>query len=143
MTWYNSYTGFPYKHLGDDKETGIDCFNLCRLVFRNELNIDIPYTTSDYCNIVDEDWYTKTHTQFMLDGFNNPDLGWEKVKTPQVYDIIIMSLGSSHVVNHCAIYVDLNKMLQTMINHKSWIAPYGRYYKQYTLGIYRWKNLMN
>ena len=78
MTWYNSYTGFPYKHLGDDKETGIDCFNLCRLVFRNELNIDIPYTTSDYCNIVDEDWYTKTHTQFMLDGFNNPDLGWEK-----------------------------------------------------------------
>ena len=79
----------------------------------------------------------------MLDGFNNPDLGWEKVKTPQVYDIIIMSLGSSHVVNHCAIYVDLNKMLQTMINHKSWIAPYGRYYKQYTLGIYRWKNLMN
>ena len=44
-----------------------------------------------------------------------------------------MSLGSSHVVNHCAIYVDLNKMLQTMINHKSWIAPYGRYYKQYTL----------
>ena len=143
MTWYNSYTGFPYKHLGDDKETGIDCFNLCRLVFRNELNIDIPYTTSDYCNIVDEDWYTKTHTQFMLDGFNNPDLGWEKVKTPQVYDIIIMSLGSSHVVNHCAIYVDLNKMLQTMINRKSWIAPYGRYYKQYTLGIYRWKNLMN
>tara|TARA_Y100000114_G_scaffold153123_1_gene172535 strand:- start:720 stop:1151 length:432 start_codon:yes stop_codon:yes gene_type:complete len=143
MTWYNSYTGFPYKHLGDDIETGIDCFNLCRLVFRNELNIDIPYTTSDFCNIIDEDWYTKTHTQFMLDGFNNPDLGWEKVKTPQVYDIIIMSLGSSHVVNHCAIYVDLNKMLQTMINHKSWIAPYGRYYKQYTLGIYRWKNLMN
>ena len=143
MTWYNSYTGFPYKHLGDDIETGSDCFNLCRLVFRNELNIDIPYTTSDFCNIIDEDWYTKTHTQFMLDGFNNPDLGWEKVKTPQVYDIIIMSLGSSHVVNHCAIYVDLNKMLQTMINHKSWIAPYGRYYKQYTLGIYRWKNLMN
>ena len=50
MTWYNSYTGFPYKHLGDDIETGIDCFNLCRLVFRNELNIDNP-TTSDFCNI--------------------------------------------------------------------------------------------
>ena len=143
MTWYNSYTGFPYKHLGNDTETGIDCFNLCRLVYDKQLNITFPYTTSDFCNIIDEDWYTKTHTQFMLDGFNNPDLGWEKVKTPQVYDIIIMSLGSSHVVNHCAIYVDLNKMLQTMINHKSWIAPYGRYYKQYTLGIYRWKNLMN
>ena len=42
MTWYNSYTGFPYyKHLGDDIETGIDCFNLCRLVFRNELELGI------------------------------------------------------------------------------------------------------
>lgn len=143
MTWYNSYTGFPYKHLGDDTETGIDCFNLCRLVFNRQLDITIPYTTSDYCNIVDEDWYTKTHAQFMLDGFNNPDLGWHKVKTPQVYDIIIMNLGSSHVVNHCALYVDTNKILQTMINHKSWVTTYGRYYKQYTLGIYRWKSLMN
>ena len=38
MTWYNSYTGFPYKHLGDDTKTGIDCFNLCRLVYKEKLN---------------------------------------------------------------------------------------------------------
>ena len=23
MSWYNSYTGFPYKHLGNNTETGI------------------------------------------------------------------------------------------------------------------------
>ena len=49
MTWYNSYTGFPYKHLGDDTKTGIDCFNLCRLVYKEKLNIDIPYDTSHFC----------------------------------------------------------------------------------------------
>ena len=54
-----------------------------------------------------------------------------------------MSLGSTNVTNHCAMYVDTNKILQTMINHNSWIAPYGRYYKQYTVGVYRWKSLVN
>ena len=140
MKWYDSYTGFPYKHLGLDVETGIDCFNFCKLVYKNELDIDIPYTTQDFCNIIDEDWYTKTHERWM-DQAATEKYGWVKVTEPKVYDVILMSLGSTHVTNHCAMYVDTNKILQTMINHKSWIAPYGRYYKQYTMGIYRWKNL--
>ncbi len=142
MTWYNNYTGFPYKHLGNSIDTGIDCFNLCRLVYKNELNIDIPYQTSDFCNIVDEDWYTKTHERWMEKAASE-EYGWVKVTEPKVYDIILMSLGSTHVVNHCALYVDRNKMLQTMLKHKSWIAPYGKYYKQYTLGVYRWKDLQS
>ena len=142
MTWYNNYTGFPYKHLGNSIDTGIDCFNLCRLVYKNELNIDIPYQTSDFCNIVDEDWYTKTHERWMEKAASE-EYGWVKVTEPKVYDIILMSLGSTHVVNHCAMYVDKNRMLQTMLEHKSWIAPYGRYYKQYTLGVYRWKDLQS
>ena len=143
MTWYNSYTDFPYLHLGDNPETGIDCFNLCCYVFKKELGIHLPYSTADFCNIVDEDWYSKTNSQFFIDGFNDGSNGWVKVTDPKMYDIIIMSLGSTNVANHCALYVDNNKILQTMIQHKSWIAPYGRYYKQYTLGIYRWKDLMN
>ena len=142
MTWYNSYTGFPYKHLGDDINTGIDCFNLCTLVYKKELNIDIPYRTSDFCNIVDEDWYSKTHERWM-DKAATDVHGWTKVKEPKPFDVILMSLGSTHVTNHCALYVDTNKILQTMIKHTSWIAPYGRYYKQYTTGIYRWKDLNN
>ena len=38
MKWYDSYTGFPYKHLGDNITTGIDCFNLCRLVYKEKLS---------------------------------------------------------------------------------------------------------
>lgn len=142
MKWYNSYTGFPYRHLGDNIETGIDCFNLCTLVYKNELKIDIPYKTSDFCNIVDEDWYTKTHERWM-DNAASGENGWKKVTVPKTYDVILMSLGSTHVTNHCALYVDTNRILQTMLNHNSWVAPYGRYYKQYTTGIYRWKDLMN
>ena len=138
--WYDKYTGFPYKHLGNDIEDGIDCFNLCKYVYKHELDIDIPYLTADWCNIVDEDWYTKTHDQFFLKAATE-EYGWETVKEPKLYDVIVMSLGSTHVANHCSLYVDKGKMLQTMLQHKSWIAPYGTYYKQYTVGIYRWKPL--
>ena len=62
--WYNKYKDFPYLHLGNNAETGIDCFNLCKLVYLNELEIDFPYTTSDFCKIVDEDWYSKTQERF-------------------------------------------------------------------------------
>ena len=138
--WYEKYTGFPYKHLGNSTIDGIDCFNLCKLVYKNELSIDIPYLTSDFCNIVDENWYTKTHDQFMLKAATT-EYGWTKVPEPKIYDVIVMSLGSTHVANHCALYVDTNRMLQTMLQHTSWIAPYGSYYKQYTVGVYRWKSL--
>jgi cell wall-associated NlpC family hydrolase len=138
-TWYNKYKDFPYLHLGNNAETGIDCFNLCKLVYLNELEIDFPYTTSDFCKIVDEDWYSKTQERFFEINANEKT-GWRKVKEPQLYDIITMSLGSTNITNHCALYVDRNKILQTMIDHKSWIAPYGNYYKQYTTGVYRWKD---
>jgi cell wall-associated NlpC family hydrolase len=141
--WYDKYTGLPYKHLGYDPIEGIDCFNLCKYVYKQELDIDIPYFASDYCNIVDDDWYVKTHDQFILKAANDPSLGWVSVTEPKLYDVIVMSLGSTHVANHCALYLERNRMLQTMLKHKSWVAPYGTYYKQYTVGVYRWKTLQN
>ena len=54
MKWYNSYTGFPYKHLGDDIITGIDCFNLCRLVYKEKLNIEIDYDTFFKKQVLDQ-----------------------------------------------------------------------------------------
>ena len=141
--WYNKYKDFPYLHLGNNAETGIDCFNLCRLVYLKELGIDIPYISSDFCNIVDEDWYNKTHNRYFEkpNGEEPGTYGWRKVKDIQLYDVGTMSLGSTNVTNHCALYVDRGKILQTMIKHKSWVAPYGNYYKQYTTGIFRWKDL--
>ena len=135
--WYKKYVGFPYVHLGDDPKTGIDCFNLIRYIYREERGIDIPYDTTDFCDILDEQWYNKTHDKPFEKG-GSLDYGWEKVFSPIVFDVITMTIGSTNCTNHCAIYVEKNRILQTMLEHDSWIAPYGRYYKQYTMGIYRW-----
>lgn len=138
--WYYKYVGLPYKHLGSDPESGIDCGNLMKLIYKEERGIDIPFYTSDFCNIVDEDWYNKTTDQLFETGIKieRDDFKWQKVSTPRVYDLILMSIGGTNVTNHCAVYVDKGKILHTMCGKDSWVAPYGNYYKQYTTGIYRW-----
>ena len=75
--WYSKYLNFPYRHLGNNTESGIDCFNLCRLVYKEQLGIEIPYDTADWCNIVDEDWYNKTQDR-PFDKGGTEAYGWKK-----------------------------------------------------------------
>lgn len=142
--WYDKYVGIPYKHLGNDMR-GIDCYNLCRLVLHQECGLHISQLSTDFCSIVDEDWYNKmsispfeTHIQSELAAGR-----CKKVRVPSAFDIIIMSIGATNITNHCAVYVGGNKILHTMIDRPSWVSSYGSYYKQYTTGIYRWINLNN
>ena len=106
IPWYNKYLNFPYQHLGDNIETGIDCFNLCRLIYKEAF-------------------------------------GWKQVRTPKEFDVITMSIGSTNITNHCALYIGANRILQTMVNRVSWTTVYGRYYKNYTIGIFRWIGMLN
>ena len=81
--WYEKYTGFPYAHLGNSIKTGIDCFNLIRYVYKQECDIIIPYDTSDFCNILDEQWYNKTHEKPFEKGATL-QYGWEKINKPDI-----------------------------------------------------------
>lgn len=143
--WYNKYINLPYKHLGTNPDTGIDCANLCAYVYKHELGINIQLTSSDFCNIVDDDWYLKTNSQIIEDGIklNRPDFSWVEVDEAKPFDILVMSIGSTNISNHCALCIDSSKLLQTMVGRYSWVSPYGKYYKQYTTGIYRWNGLIN
>jgi cell wall-associated NlpC family hydrolase len=137
INWYDKYTNIPFKHLGDNPETGMDCFNLCSYVYQQETGVKIPFKSYDHCNIVEDDWYNKTNEQFFEKELrNNPNC--VKVVEPKIMDFVFLSIGSTNVTNHCALYVDRNKLLQIMVGKRSWISPYGNYYKQYTTGIYRW-----
>ena len=142
MPWYERYLNIPFKHLGDDINTGIDCVNLSAYIFKQELDIDIKIKSYDHCNIVDEHWYSKmTIDPFYKELINNEN--WVKVNNPSKYDIILLSLGSTNVTNHCGMYLGDKKILHTSPDKRSWAGIYGNYYKQYTVGIYRWKSLIN
>lgn len=142
--WYNKYIGIPYKHLGNSYD-GIDCYNLCRLVLKQEKNIELAGSSIDYCNIVDDDWYNKLSVSVFEQQakLNIVQGNFKKVTQPTAFDIILMSIGSTNITNHCALYIGNNKILHTMIDRPSYTITYGGFYKQYTTGIYRWKNTTN
>ena len=139
--WYNKYIDIPYKLFGTDTKTGMDCFTLLCHVFESELGIKIPYTSSDFLKMVDDQWFTKTHEQHFLNGSKNGD--WIEVEKLEQYDLILMCLGATNVVNHVAMYVGNNKILQMIENRDSAIYDYHKYFQQYTVKKVRWKNLNN
>lgn len=139
--WYDKYKGLPYKHLGNSTKTGIDCINLCFLVYRNELGINIPYEAKDFATNEDPEWYNQMNHENPLKHLNDPKWGWVKVKDLKCFDIVTMSIGSTNITNHAALYVGEDKLLHIMVDKVSWIAPYGKYYKNYTVGKYRWKGI--
>ncbi len=135
--WYDKYINIPYKHLGNDPVSGMDCYNLCRYIYNEETGINIPYFSFDRCNIVDDDWYNKT-SDSIFENSALADNSWKRVSEPKKFDFILMSIGSTNISNHCAMYLENNKMIHNMIDRPSWISPYGSYYQQYTTGLYRW-----
>lgn len=141
--WLPNYLNLPYKHLGNDR-TGIDCFNLVRLVYKEVLDEIIPYSTQDSNCDVSVDWYNKASTANILIERANSKWGWEEPINIRPFDVVLLSLGATTAPNHCALYLGNKKILQVMEGHSSWVATYGSYYKQYTIKIGRWnKNLIN
>jgi cell wall-associated NlpC family hydrolase len=139
--WFNKYTDIPYKLFGTDPTIGMDCFTLLCYVFKEEAGVKIPYTSSDFLKMVDDQWFTKTHEQHFLNGSKNGD--WVEIDMLQPYDLILMCLGSTNVVNHVAMYVGNNKILQMIENRDSAIYDYHKYFRQYTVKKVRWKSLVN
>ena len=143
--WWRKYENLPYKHLGIDPINGIDCTNLASLVLKREKGVDVGFTSGDHCSIDSEKWYNSTLKDLMLEYFKNNKDKWVEIPKDrsQPFDIALISLGSTNITNHCAIFVEKDKLLHIMLNKKSWVSSYGRYWKQYTIRIFRWKDLIN
>jgi cell wall-associated NlpC family hydrolase len=155
--WYDKYINLPYKHLGIDPNTGIDCFNLIRYIYKQELNIDIPYTTKDFCDNPDVyGWYSGA-TDFPMERAATEEFGWIIIEKKsswneilELHDVVLMKVGSTNCINHAALVVDINgrykKLLHTMADNPSgsWLAPYGKIYESnYTERVVRWIGLNN
>jgi cell wall-associated NlpC family hydrolase len=142
--WYDKFCGLPYRHLGDNPETGIDCFNLSKLVLESQTDYKLPYSTKDFCDNDDERWYDGISKQ-LFNQFKETKWGWVSVnpKYKQTLDVATFYIGSTNVANHCAILVEPNKLLHIMEGKKSWVGVYGTHYLRYTAGIYRFRGIFN
>lgn len=103
MPNYDKYVGIPYV---DDAAacdfSGVNCWGLCRLFYRNEYNIELP----DYhLNGSDSDIIIESCINEQTAG------AYEKTSSPRSGDIVLMSLQSDYI-NHVGIFIaETNSML--------------------------------
>lgn len=124
------YIGIPFVDKGCEID-GSDCYGIIRLIYKHELDIDIPvFNGSCY----------DTRSIF-LDYMRQISEHWELVKEPQKYDVIAMAHDPQHprIIQHFGIYMGDGNVLHTLENIGS--HPISLHELNYYIrGIYRWKH---
>lgn len=86
---FEKYIGIPYVEKGRD-ESGVDCYGLVRLIYKNELQIDLPSFSAEY---------TQTDTARIEELIAQYKEGWEQTDEPVVGSIVLFRVfgNESHV----------------------------------------------
>lgn len=138
MNWTEKYIGLPYKELGRDKN-GVDCYGLCKLIYKNELNIDLP----DYIGIGVKRETTqelqKESNRQVQDYILKESEKWVEIPTSEAkeFDFVLFSI-MGYVV-HIAVLVDKNTIIHSFngrdcVVEKIYPKWHGRIYK-----VIRWQ----
>jgi cell wall-associated NlpC family hydrolase len=123
------YVGIPFEDRGESFD-GSDCYGILRLIYKNELQIEIPsFLGSCYSTKMIFSDYLKQISEC-----------WELVGEPQPFDVVAMAHDPQHprVVQHFGLYLGNNKMLHTLENIGSHIVDFNEM-KYYVKGVYRWR----
>jgi len=124
------YIGVPFVDRGITKD-GADCYGLIRLVYKEELGIDIPEFNSSCSDV----------KRIFLDYLKQISEHWELVvDEPKLYDVIAMAYDPEHpkIVQHFGIYIGNGMMLHTL-NHVGAFTAKVSDFNYFIKGIYRWK----
>lgn len=96
---FEKYIGIPYVEKGRD-ETGADCWGLVRLIYKNELNIDLPSFSAEY-DTSDNERLEELFAQYKE--------GWESTDSAEVGDVVIFRVFGYE--SHIGICIGENKFL--------------------------------
>ena len=126
---YNKYIGLPYAANGRD-ESGIDCWGLVRLFYKQEYNIELPSYIEEYAGAYD------TRILQMMDLYKS---NWAQVFKPEVGSVIVFNILGEPF--HVGIYIGDDKFIHARdgmdsvvesVNSPKWAKRIEGYYKYST-----------
>ena len=89
----SKYIGLPYQQNGRTWQ-GVDCWGLARLIYKHELNIELP----SY-----EDLYVGSWDQQVSKLIEYHREGWQQVQVPELYDLCVFNIYGEPA--HVGVYV--------------------------------------
>lgn len=105
MSWASHYVGIPYADISEPPENGADCFQLVRVVLKEQFRIEIPslrYPKSEH-SPADFERFLAQYEAFHKD--------WHKVEQPQEGDLILILRDK--MPSHVGIVIDSQRFLHT------------------------------
>lgn len=123
MINFDKYINIPFKHLGRDF-SGVDCFGLVWLIFKEEKGIILP----DFTNLGYSEGLCKEKDKKIIrdkiNEYNN--VLFEIVEKPyQPLDIAIL-FGNGTVANHMGIFIGDEKLLHISKKTKSLVSELNK-----------------
>ena len=122
---FSKYIGLKYKHLGKDF-SGVDCFGIVWLIFKEERGILLPdFTTLNYSpGLRSSD---KELIKNVIDG----DKSFKKVKPPyKIFDCpIFLDSCTMTFANHIGIFISDNEFIHIREDTTSMVSKLDDYYK--------------
>lgn len=104
MRWTHKYVGLPFKDKGRDF-TGVDCWGLVRLIYKEELKIELP----TYGEIS----ATDLSAVAAMVGGNYDVEPWQDVRYEDArpFDVVVMRFYGQKRIGHVGIVVDAGRTL--------------------------------
>lgn len=126
--WWNNYISIPFAEKGRSIK-GCDCWGLVRIIYKNELGINLNSYDDEYINTADKD--TVNAAIEMERG------RWISVESPREFDVVVMNMKGlpMHVgivtrdgfMLHCAKGVNTSHERYNGIKWKSKIVGFERH----------------
>ena len=127
--WSNKFVGLPYSEFGRTA-TGVDCWGLVRLVYGQELDIELPSYTEAYTSV-------REHAELAEKiGTVAGEGTWLRVDQARCFDLAVFRRG--HLDTHVGIVVSPGLMLHVSGGDHSKLEHYnfGQWAHRLT-GLYR------
>ena len=96
---YDKYIGLPYLDNGRTP-TGVDCWGLARLLYKDEFGIDLPSYTEEYIGGTDP---------HIVEAVNLYKDNWEDTTTPDIGDLCLFNIFGEPM--HVGVFIGDNKFL--------------------------------